>query len=151
MRKFSCLIAIVVGCFLGTVASSLIINPQTAIAAASGNPSVIKANRIELVDTKGNKRASLELEDNEQTAALHLWDSNEKLLLSLKASQDSSALLMNKKGKPILALGFEKEQGSMISLSGSKNENGIWMNASENGGLVMVYGKDDKQKVIVAD
>ena len=97
MRKFSFLVAIVVGCFLGTVASNLIINPQTAIAEPSGNPSVIKASRIELVDTNGKKRASLELEDNDKMAALNMWDSNEKLLLSLKASQDSSVLLMNKK------------------------------------------------------
>jgi len=151
MRKFSFLVAIVVGCFLGTVASNLIINPQTAIAEPSGNPSVIKASRIELVDTNGKKRASLELEDNEQTAAFHLWSADQKKLVTLKASQDSSILLMNKRGKPILGLGFEKEQGSMISLSNSKNDQGVWMNAGEHGGLVMVYGEEGKQKAIVAD
>ena len=150
MRKFSFLVAVVVGCFLGTVATNLIINPQTAIAKTSGNPSVIKASRIELVYTKGNKRASLELEDNEQTAALHLWGSNGKPLVTLKASQDSSGLTMNKKDKPILALGVQKE-GAGVAINGPGAEPGIWLNGSEHGGLVMVYGKEGKQKVIVAD
>jgi hypothetical protein len=151
MRNVSILAAIAVGCFLGTVVSNVIIHPQAAMAKESGNPSVIKAKQIELVDMNGKKRVSLELEDGDKTAALNMWGTDEKLLFSLKASQDSSNLIINKKGETVVALGFEKENGSCLMMNASKKVPGVWMNACENGGLVMVYGKEGKQKAFVAD
>ena len=151
MRNFSILAAIAVGCFLGTVVSNVIIHPQTAIAETSGNPSVITANRIELVDMNGKKRVSLELEDNDKFATLNMWDADEKLLLSLKASQDSSGLVMKENDKAICGLGIEKVHGSFFSLFGPKNEPGVVMSAGEHGGAMIIHGKEGKAKAFGAD
>ena len=142
MKRYSFVVAVVLGCFLGTVISQLIIIPQIAIGTTAPKPGIVRASNFELVDNNGTKRASLEMEneDEDKTAALYLWDSNGKPLVALKASPESSAILMNIEDKPVLGFGVEKNKGALGFMNDAKTgKPGISMSATERGAGIMIF------------
>lgn len=152
MKKFSIVAAVIIGCFLGTVISNLVITPQIANGRTVAKPGVIKASRFELVDNNGNKRASLELEDGDKMAAIYLWDSNETPLVVLKASQDGSALMMKTKGKLALGVVVDNKQGSLLSMSDPiTGKPGIHMSATNDGPLAIIYKDGVPREVKTAE
>ena len=134
------MVAVILGCFLGTIISQLVVVPQVAMGTAAPKPGVVRASKFELVDNNGTKRASLEMENEDKTAALYLWDSNGKPLIALKASPESSAILMNIEDKPVLGFGVEKNKGALGFMNDAKTgKPGISMSATERGAGIMIF------------
>ena len=139
MKRYSFVVAVILGCFLGTVISQVIIIPQVAMGTAA-KPGVIRASGFELVDNNGTKRASLKIENGDNTPALYLWDSNEKPLVVLKASPEGSSLLMKIENKPVLGFAVEKNKGAMAFMNDAKTgKPGISMSATEGGAVIIIF------------
>ena len=140
MKRYSFVVAVILGCFFGTIISQLVVVPQVAMGTAAPKPGVVRASKFELVDNNGTKRASLEMENEDKTAALYLWDSNGKPLVALKASPESSAILMNIEDKPVLGFGVEKNKGALGFMNDAKTgKPGISMSATERGAGIMIF------------
>ena len=149
MKKFSVVAAVILSCFLGSVVANLMIQPQIAMGAAA-SPGIIRASCFELIDNSGTKRASLEMENEDKTAALYLWDSNGKPLVALKASPDGSSLLMKFKDKPVAGIAVEKDKGVMAFANDPKTgKPGISTSVNEAGGIILIY-EDGKPRAVGA-
>lgn len=79
-------------------------------------PSVIRAQKIELVDAAGKVRASLKIEESGETV-FRLMDENGSIRVKLGASEDGSGLVLldNETNPGIHALA--KKQGITLTLS----------------------------------
>jgi hypothetical protein len=148
MKRHSYVVAVILGCFLGTAISNLIIIPRAAKGTAAPKPKIIRANRFELVDNDGAKRASLEMEDKDKTAALYLWDSKENPLVVLKASANGSSLLMKIENKPAFGFAVDKKMGVMGTATDvTTGKPGIDFRVSERGAYIFIYEGDRPRAV----
>jgi len=140
MKRYSFVLAVILGCFLGTVISQLLIIPQVTMGKTVSKPGICRASKFELIDSKGTKRASLEIEDEDKAAVLYLWDSDEKPRVTLKASPDGCALLMKIEDKPVLGFAVEKNKGLMGFMNDvTTGKPGISMSVTEGGAVIFIY------------
>jgi hypothetical protein len=147
MKKCGFVVAVILCCFLGSAVENLMIKPQIAMGATAP-PKIIRASSFELVDNSGTKRASLEIENEDKTAALYLWDSNGKPLVVLKASPDGSSLLMKIENKPVLGFAVEKNTGVMGFANDVKTgKPGMRLSVTEEGAIIIIY-EDGKPRAV---
>lgn len=84
-------------------------------------PKVIRAQSIELVDSKGQVRALLNVEESGETV-FRLKDANGTIRVKMGASEDGSALVMlNHKTDPGVHV-LAKKSGSSITLASERGE-----------------------------
>lgn len=139
MKKYGFVVTVILCCFGGYLVSNLIIKPHIAMGTTEPKLKVIRANRFELVDNSGTKRASLEVENEDKTAALYLWGSNGKPLVVLKASEDGSSLLMKIENKPVLGFAVEKNRVTGFAGDVRTGKHGIDFSVNEAGAVILIY------------
>jgi len=150
MKRYGFVVAVVLCCFWGYVVSNLIIKPRIAMGATEPKLKVIRANKFELVDNSGTKRASLEVENEDKTAALYLWGSNGKPCVVLKASEDGSSLVIKIENKAVFGIGVEKNKGVMgfaNDMKDGKLKPGIDWSVTEGGAVIIIY-EDGKPRAV---
>jgi len=149
MKKYSFVLSVVLGCFLGTLVSQLLIIPQVVVGATPAKPEICRATKFELIDSNGRKRASLEIEDEDNVTALYLWDSSEKTCVALKASPSSGSMLMKIEDKPVLGFAVDKNnQGSMGFMNDITGKPGITMSAIKGGGGILIHDEDGRPRQV---
>lgn len=94
-------------------------------STAQADPSVVRAQAIELVDAKGSVRAQLNVEESGETV-FRLRDENGTIRVKIGASEDGSGLL----------------------LANNATEPGVHMLAKRSGTSLTLTGKDGEKRVI---